>query len=308
MKIYFSGWHASRKVRELEVIATGAVKQRCFAFATLHKLAHKRFSSFTYAPWQKEVYETDIAQGIGIMLDSSAVGFRHYRKKFKDDVPDEILSDPYIDFCRKEGHRLDFYFTLDLQASSPFIYAMQKKMFKLGLKPVPVYHGDDSTDYLKRYVDMGSDLIGIGGVHMLRSNLKDKRRYLDTCFNLAEKWNFKIHGLAMTAVWQILKYPFYSIDSSSWTRTASVGCLMKFDLQRERVTILHVSDQDSSKRLTLSTESQARLRKELEDEGWDFHKLQTDHVARHCYNAITMQKIVALADSRKTSSWELLWA
>ena len=308
MRCYLSGWHASRKERELAIIQTGAMKYRCFAFATLHKLAHKKFASFTYAPWQKEVYETDLANGIGIMMDSSAVGWRHMLNKTGEIVPDEILTEPYLDFCKKESHKWDFYFTLDLQISAPFIYEMQKKLFKLGIKTTPVYHGDDNVDYLKRYVDMGSDLIGIASPRKFRSSLSGKRRYLDTCFNLAEKLNFKVHGLAMTSVWQMLHYPFYSVDSSSWTRCASVGCLMKFDPQRRRVTILHVSDrEDSSKKIHLSVESQGRLRRELEDEGWDFKLLQSDHVERHKYNAITMQKITDLATAGKTSSWELLW-
>ena len=307
MICFFSGWHASRKKRELHVIKRGGLKDRCFAYPTIEKLDHKQFASYTYAPWQQEVYKTDLDNNVGIMMDSGAFAFRHFNNKFKANLPESFIIEPYVKFCLAEQHKWKLYFTLDLALNAEGNYARHKALIKRGIFPAPVFHGDDSVEYIKRYADLGCDVIGCASPRQLRTTLSAKRRYLDTVFNEVAKLNMRIHGLAMTSVWQMLSYPFWSVDSSSWTRCASVGCLMRFDPVRMRNTILHVSEVQSSKSVSMDKAAQRRLEKELGDEGWDYQLLRTDFTERHCYNAATMMKVVEVAEKRQHGGYNLLW-
>ena len=88
-------------------------------------------------------------------------------------------------------------------------------MKKAGLKPIPTFHfGEDYSyleDYCKEY-----DFIALGGVAQLRTYPKVSA-WLDNCFAIIKKyWPKKIHGFAITGERYLKRYPFYSVDSTSW--------------------------------------------------------------------------------------------
>src|ERR1035438_5522922 len=79
MRIYLSGWQASNAKRELAVIRAGAMKYRCFSFASTVKIP-----GFPYhLPHIEGSVQACIKNGIGIMMDSGVVGFRTYKTSLK---------------------------------------------------------------------------------------------------------------------------------------------------------------------------------------------------------------------------------
>ena len=48
-------------------------------------------------------------------------------------------------------------------------------------------------------------------------------QFLDYCFNKTRD-KIKVHGLGMTSDWQLERYPFYSVDSTSWNQIQRWGC------------------------------------------------------------------------------------
>jgi hypothetical protein len=96
-----------------------------------------------------------------------------------------------------------------------------------GVDPLPVFHYGEDFRFLDRMIGHGCEYIGIGGLVGIPS---DKRRaWLDRLFvRLTDKDGFpllKTHGFGMTAVPLIFRYPWYSVDSTTWIKITANGAV-----------------------------------------------------------------------------------
>jgi len=324
MKLFFSGWQATNKQRESAVIKAGAIRHRCFSFAMIQKLPGLPY----YLPRLQGAYDACRKHGIGIMFDSGVVSWRSHRatlrKQGKDisKLPDEkTFIKLYVDHVkqhRKEWDKVDsgmdsMYFTIDLERNAEDIFRRHYEIVKMGINPVPVFHGDSSLDILRRYADKGCTLIGLASWRTIRTQQKQFRAYFDGCFDLGEKLGIRFHGLAMTASWLMLTYPWYSTDSSSWSRVAGYGSIMWFDEHKQRMSAFHISDRHSEGKSTAAKMNpiiMGRVKEWVEHEGFDFKELQTDFVQRHIWNGKQMLKLVDAADKRHSNGvgqWQSLF-
>lgn len=315
MKLFFSGWQATRRERELEVIKAGRIKHRCFSFTMLQRMPGLPY----YLPHLQGAYDACIENGIGIMMDSGVVSWRSYRasliKRQKEKELAKLCGEDefirlYVDYCKANMKKWDLYMTIDLERNAASILERHKRIEKMGIRPIPVFHGDSTVDFLRKYYDMGHKLIALASWPTLRTSHEQKRRYLDGCFALAAKLGFELHGLAMTAGWMLLEFPWYSVDSSSWSRVAGYGGIMRFDPITQRTSVLHVSERHSADRgagAKLNQRMMLRIKEEIETEGYDFEALRTSFVARHVYNAASMMQIVDIAEKRHRVGWNLLF-
>ncbi len=309
---FLAGYQASTTERELRLVNSGAVTHRCFSFANLVKIPGLPY----YLPGAMQGYQVCLKHGVGIMMDSGVFSYRTHRAYLKRTGKDlsqlpseEAYVELYVDWCKKHQKKWDFYVTIDLDIFSEENCVRHAMLEKMGIRPMPVVHGDDSIDkYLKIYADRGYTYICIGVYRKLRTTVSQQRRYLDAVFNVGAKLGLEFHGLAVTTPWMVLSYPFRSIDSSSWSRAAGYGSIMRFDSHTERMSTLHISERmSSSSKLHQNSAALARVKKEIEAEGYDFTELQNDHTARHQYNAATMQKLVKAADAKhRTGGWRFL--
>jgi hypothetical protein len=100
---------------------------------------------------------------------------------------------------------------------------------KHGLRPVPVVHLGTELKWLKRYMDEGYDLIGLGGVIGIDDHSSTK--WLDRCFHFACPPSKclpvqKLHGFGITGYDDLVRYPWWSVDSSSWTKVGAYGGIL----------------------------------------------------------------------------------
>jgi hypothetical protein len=303
VKCFLAGWQASNTARETRAIKAGVIKNRCFSFANMVKVPGLPF----HLPGTEQGYHACVKHKVGIMMDSGVISYRTHREyllrsgKGLGSLPeaDDYIR-MYVEYCKEFAHLWDFYVTIDFGIVAKDNFERHIKLEKMGIRPMPVFHGDDTEEYLRRYADRGYTYIGIGTSKIQhRTTVFKKRQYLDTVFNAGVKYGLEFHGLAMTAPWIMLDYSWRSVDSSSWSRTAGYGCILRFDPDTDRISILHVSDRDSSAgKLHLNGGAMKRVQRELESEGYDFHEIQTDHTVRHIYNAATMLKLAAAAEAR----------
>lgn len=315
--IYAAGWQATNYEHELALIKAGAITHRCVSFAYVYKLPGFPF----YAAGPEASYRACLEHGVGIMMDSGVFSFRAYRRKLlaagksvKELPTEEAFISEYVGFCRSGQSKWDFAVTVDLDLVAGNNFARHQSLEKLGIRTVPVIHGDDQVlDYIKRYKDRGYDYIAVSSPPGIeRCGRRVRRQYLDVVFNAGAKHGVRFHGLAFTTPWIMLEYPWYSVDSSAWSRSASYGRLIVFDSQTERITDMHVSEQKTSRKLSsrrITNPSALRvIRLHVEKQGYEWRDLQTSYVTRHMYNARTMQAL-ALHASKKHSTvtgWELL--
>lgn len=172
--------------------------------------------------------------GLTWFLDSGAFTFQ---KMPKLDVPS--LLDQYAAFTKKQNPKPEFYVNFDYVKDCPTIKRMQAELEKRGLKPVPVYHGDNSLSYLRGYLDAGYPRIAIGKPPGNTSMYTQEMLY-DRCFSILANYpKVKVHGFGVTGM-RIFNYPWDSVDSTSWLKAAIRGCIILLDGRRKLMNVFHV--------------------------------------------------------------------
>jgi hypothetical protein len=146
--------------------------------------------------------------------------------------------DNYIKFIHEHKEALDVYVTVDIINNAEETWKIQKFLESNGITPIPVWHYGSDTKWLEKYIDE-YDYIGIGGMVPLREsqllpgldNVWD--RFLT---NRLGKPVVKVHGLAATAINLMFRYPWWSVDSTSWIVYSMYGIILipKFDRFGER--------------------------------------------------------------------------
>jgi hypothetical protein len=93
-----------------------------------------------------------------------------------------------------------------------------------GLKVIPVFHQHESFEWLDKLRNH-CDYIGISPANDV--SMKEKLNWLNQVFSII-KDTIKTHGFAVTSWEQLYRYPFFSVDSSSWTSPSRFGSIPVF--------------------------------------------------------------------------------
>lgn len=162
---------------------------------------------------------------------------------------DQIIDiDSYINFCKKLKQILPNQVKLDIvnldvlpgkfgvrptqrqredsveQGWKNMLYMESK-----GLKVIHVFHQHESFEWLDK-IRNHSDYIGISPANDV--SMKEKLNWLNKVFSILKN-NIKTHGFAVTSEKQLYQYPFYSVDSSSWSASSRFGKVATFNHKNE---------------------------------------------------------------------------
>jgi hypothetical protein len=153
-------------------------------------------------------------------LDSG--GFSAFTKGAVIDVYD------YCDFIKRYNHVITHYSVLDDMLCAEKTLENQRIMEEQGLNPIPCFHYNEDPKYLEYYIE-NYDYISLGG--MVPVTTKDLIPWLDNIFRnyICDKDGYpkvKVHGFGLTAFNLMFRYPWYSVDSSSWLQTARFGGIL----------------------------------------------------------------------------------
>lgn len=130
---------------------------------------------------------------------------------------------------------------------------------KHGLHPVPVVHYRAKEEkWLRRHIEAGYEIIGLGG--LVGSTMKGEAQgWLDRCFNIVcdnpkRLPCAKMHGFGVTNYDLLLRYPWWSVDSTSWTKCGAYGAIAvphkrngQFSF-KERPYVIKVSKEPSKRK------------------------------------------------------------
>lgn len=166
-------------------------------------------------------------------------------------------------------------------------YQNQLAMERLGAKPLPCFHAGEDERYLEYYVQ-NYDYITLGG--MVGSSTKQLCIWLDRMW---EKYltdgsgrpRLKVHGFGITAIPIMERYPWHSVDSSSWIQSAAFGSIIT-----PKHGALSVSDKSPSRHdagqhiSTLTAIEQDYVLQMLEKQGFTYERLSTVYESRAAYN------------------------
>ena len=155
---------------------------------------------------------------VNLFLDSGA--FSAWSKNTTINIED------YISFIKENEKYIDHYSVLDEIGDAEGTLKNQKIMEKAGLHPIPCFHYGENISYLKEYIDK-YNYVSLGGMVPISS--KNLISWLDELFSkyICDSKNnlpkVKIHGFGMTSLDLMLRYPWFSVDSTSWVHTGRFG-------------------------------------------------------------------------------------
>jgi hypothetical protein len=155
-----------------------------------------------------------------MFLDSGA--FTAWTKK------KAITCEQFAEFIHNSGNTWDVISSLDAIGDADQSYKNFHRLLKLGCNVRPVHHYGEPDEYLHRYLEEGHDYIFIGGmVGRPRQQLEAWLHHVWPIMSDADGLPLaKFHGFGLTDMHLSTKFPWYSIDSSSWIMTGNFGAGM----------------------------------------------------------------------------------
>lgn len=136
--------------------------------------------------------------------------------------------DSYAEFVKKHKDGMEYYANVDVIFKPDLSWKVLKYLEDAHkLNPVPVVHFGTDIKWLKKHVECGYDYIGLGGLGqtVTKDNYFDwgDRAFDYICPRPSRLPIIKTHGFAMTSYDLMIRYPWFSVDSSSWTKAAAFG-------------------------------------------------------------------------------------
>jgi hypothetical protein len=99
-------------------------------------------------------------------------------------------------------------------------------LLKSGHNVMPVYHRGERLYWLEKILDSGCNYIGLGGVAGAAGSRKP---WLDEVFTYLCSTNgwppVSVHGFGVASVREMLRYPWFSVDTTSYYRLAFSGSI-----------------------------------------------------------------------------------
>lgn len=159
--------------------------------------------------------------GIEYILDSGA--YSSYK------IGAEIDIDEYCKFITEHEDIVDWYIVLDVIGSDVKSYENLKYMESKGLHPIPVFHQGDDFKYLEEFTNGDYEFICLSPLNYSAKG-GNMVTWLDKCYGeyICDKEGnpkLKVHGLGLTTPIMMARYPWYSVDSTSWKLSAGFGSI-----------------------------------------------------------------------------------
>lgn len=158
------------------------------------------------------------------LLDSGAFSFMSGADCTKPIL--EEYMDRYIDFINT--YDIKYFFELDVDTifGIEYVEYLRKRLEeRTGKKCIPVWHKGRGVEYWK-WMCANYSYVAIGGLvfHVKKQEYDAIRRMVDYAYAMG----VKVHGLGFTRTAELDNYKFYSVDSSSYTKSAAIGQQVHF--------------------------------------------------------------------------------
>ena len=193
MKLYFAGPEGDTSKIDLPSLG---VTRALVSYAAGERICERQFKRFP-----------------DMFLDSGAYGA--FTRGERIDL------DRYIAFCH--AHKWRSYAALDVIGDARATLQNAERMEAAGLTPIVAYHYGSPYAALDELCER-YDHIALGGLVPIAKRRRELREHLDSCFSVIKNhWPIKVHGFGMQSRWLIERYPFYSVDSTTWLMGHKMG-------------------------------------------------------------------------------------
>lgn len=218
--------------------------------------------------------------GKKVFLDSGA--FSAFTKGAKVDLK------KYCRYIHEKQDIIEYSSVLDAIGDPQGTFANQIEMERLGTSPLPCFHYGEDERYLEYYV-ANYDYITIGG--MVPISTPQLRVWLDRIWEHyltdgAGRSKIKIHGFGLTVPSLMKRYPWYSVDSSSWVQAAANGLIvLPWNGVKFTVSVNSPARRTYNQHVDTLPEAQRQaLTERINATGFEMERLQTEYVSRWVFN------------------------
>lgn len=212
----------------------------------------------------------------------------------------EIKTEDYCSYIEKNNHivrREDGVMlasVLDGIGDPLLTYQNQKRMEAAGVTPLPCFHAGEDERYLQYYVDNYS-YITLGG--MVGASTKQLITWLDRMWanylvNEDGSPKLKVHAFGITSLEIMKRYPWHSVDSSSWIQFASFGNVITPEFGA-----IQVSSKSPARftwgqhYTTFAPIEREKIYNLFLSQGFEYERLATVYESRAAYNVLSFGRI-----------------
>lgn len=232
--------------------------------------------------------------GHKVFLDSGA--FSAFTLGVSVDLP------RYCRYIQDNADIIEHASVLDGIGDPQKTYENQCLMEKLGTRPLPCFHYGEDERYLEHYLAR-YEYITLGG--MVPISTQQLYHWLDRLWERylvdgAGNPRVKVHGFGLTSIPLMLRYPWYSVDSSSWVQVSSFGNILTTEFGV--LPVSHESPQrhcEGRHYTTLSPLDQQRVRDVVTSHGFDFDRVCSEYLTRRCYNILAYRELEEQVNSQR---------
>lgn len=255
------------------------------------KVKRRLFSYWYNQNNANDVLEAQEAGVTDCFLDSGA--FTAFTKGV------EISPKIYAKYIHDHGHLFTVCSSLDAIGDPAKSYALLKELEGHGVTVSPVYHAREDILWLEKYLSEGYPYIFIGG--MVPETTQWLKMWLDDLFagpltNEDGTATCKLHGFGLTDQQLMFRYPWHSVDSTSWLFTGAFGgCLFYRD--KRAVKVVFSLDSPTAKKLNaphysnLSNIERRHIDVWLEEMGVTAEQCAESYRYRNVINADSFQRM-----------------
>lgn len=281
MKLYLAGIYTSNFDLSGRVYARLDDREKEMRRGVEHFL-----ESYHYIHREKSVQRIR-REGVKVFLDSGA--FSAFSMGIEVDLP------AYCDYIHRNADIIEHIdgqplaSVLDAIGDADGTWKNQYEMERRGVRPLPCYHYGEPTEILDYYV-ANYPYITIGG--MVPISTPQLKLWLDRLWkdHLTDENGFprvKVHGFGLTSLPLMMRYPWFSVDSSTWVQWAANGMV----LVPGQVGQVDVSNKSSRKKIrgqhmdSVSPLETAAIERSITTLGIDPERLRSLYYSRWAFNA-----------------------
>lgn len=241
--------------------------------------------SFHYIKSQRYVDKIR-RDGLKVFLDSGA--FSAFSLGEKIDLG------AYCDYIHRNADIIEFPSVLDAIGDYKGTYWNQTEMERRGVRPLPCFHYGEPVEVLEHYV-ANYDYITIGGMVPISTPqllIWLDRMWADHLTHSDGTPKVKVHGFGLTSLPLMFRYPWYSVDSSTWVQWAANGMIL-IPGKAGQVDVSNKSSRRKQRNQHLDSLPEimtSAIENEIRSFGGDPERLRDLYYSRWAWNAFAFPK------------------